>query len=749
MKNVFLSFNLENDKWFVTRVQLYLKRQQGLKVFLYDQHRDGDHFDEEIGTKIDLSKYFVFFRGQKVGTYQSKEALLWSEIHGNDQESHKLIIELPNPGPWPNELRIFKTGVHPYQVILNSGELNLKERHAAECAADLAQSINGKWIPYDGLPKRYIFDYEKDIIEQFASPRSAPEEKYLKEGCPEIWPKLIPTLGPKHYNPLKTSDIGSFRRPEDTVLVDVRSKYHRLETNACQADTGSCCLMKNGLTFLEAGPREMLHHGLQTPLNVGILVTGGIAPGINAVIAGLAERHILYWREQYKDPETENKPSLVIHSYLNGFSGLLEGRHHRVEFDHLGDENTQTNHALSAILNDANNGGAMLGTSRYDELSNTHSYEQRNEAMNRVLNRLWNEMIDILYVIGGDGSMKAAHSLHMLNEAWINKDPNHNPIARPVTIVGIPKTMDNDILWVWQSFGFMSAVEKASECLRLLHTEAISNPRLCIIQLFGSDSGFTVSHAALASLQCDAALIPEMQFDMDGLFQHIRKRLRARLQYVGEQRSPYGMVIMAETAVPEDWYCYVSWDEHLRRIKQTREELLDRIKDSKLQNAIRDQMDNNDTDKYTLDLSRDQVEAIITFLGNERRVYGQTPDALRTVSLHLVSQVLQHRIQTEMDIDPYWKTFRVFTSEPRHLLRSSPPSANDIISGRRFGTLAVDNAMAGYSDFMISQWLTEYVLVPLPLVVLGRKRVPAPGIFWKSVLAKTEQGDMNRHRPYV
>ena len=339
--------------------------------------------------------------------------------------------------------------------------------------------------------------------------------------------------------------------------------------------------------------------------------------------------------------------------------------------------------------------------------------------------------------------MKAAHSLNTLNQAWRNNNPNPNPNARAVTIVGIPKTMDNDILWVWQSFGFMSAVEKASECLRLLNTESISNPRLCVIQLFGSDSGFTVSHAAIASLLCDAALIPEMQFDMDGLFRHISSRLEPRLQHVHEQRSPYGMIIMAETAVPEDWYCYVRWHEHLLRIEQSKKELLYRIKDPKLKKEVANQLESPDTGKFTLNLSRDEVEAIITFVGNERRVYGQTPDALRTVSLRLVSQVLQHRIQTDMGPEPYWKSFRVFTSEPRHLLRSSPPSANDIISGRRFGTLAVDNAMAGYSDFMISQWLTEYVLVPLSLVVLGRKRVPAPGIFWKSVLAKTEQADMN------
>jgi len=55
------------------------------------------------------------------------------------------------------------------------------------------------------------------------------------------------------------------------------------------------------------------------------------------------------------------------------------------------------------------------------------------------------------------------------------------------------------------------------------------------------------------------------------------------------------------------------------------------------------------------------------------------------------------------------------------------------------GILAVDNAMSGYTDFMISQWMTEFVLVPLKLVVLGRKRVPKNGIFWKSVLANTGQ----------
>ncbi|MGA2991277.1 MAG: 6-phosphofructokinase [Candidatus Korobacteraceae bacterium] len=269
--------------------------------------------------------------------------------------------------------------------------------------------------------------------------------------------------------------------------------------------------------------------------------------------------------------------------------------------------------------------------------------------------------------------------------------------------------------WVWQSFGFMSAVEKACECLRLLQTEAVSNPRLCVIQLFGSDSGFTVSHTALASLQCDAALIPEIQFDMERLFQHMHTRLLPRYRFADNKtvspESPFGMIVMAETAVPEDWYRYVRWQEHLQRVGLDAENLLQHVVDPMARSFIQDQLASLTPKVPTVELSREEVEALILFVENGRRVYGETPDALRTASLRLVSEVLKYRIQHEMGKDAagkdtYWKTFRVFTNEPRHLVRSSPPSANDIIIGRRFGMLAVDNAMAGYTDFMISQWLT-------------------------------------------
>jgi 6-phosphofructokinase len=147
-----------------------------------------------------------------------------------------------------------------------------------------------------------------------------------------------------------------------------------------------------------------------------------------------------------------------------------------------------------------------------------------------------------------------------------------------------------------------------------------------------------------------------------------------------------------------------------------------------------------------LEEEKDAIRQYEALRADDRRIEGQTSDYLRSAGLKIVSKGLYHLLRNKdvrpdasYTIQPEWDQLRVFTNEPRHLLRAIPPSCADIITGHRLGTLAVDNAMAGYTDFMVSQWLTEYVLVPLRLVVLGRKRIPETGIFWKSVLAKTGQ----------
>jgi len=180
------------------------------------------------------------------------------------------------------------------------------------------------------------------------------------------------------------------------------------------------------------------------------------------------------------------------------------------------------------------------------------------------------------------------------------------------------------------------------------------------------------------------------------VFAHVWKKLKQRADQA--VAVSHGLVVMAETAIPIDCDKYLYEDY--------------------------------------VGLDQEERDAIQRFQADGRRVRGQTPDALRRAGLKLVSRVLEKRLR---DQGGDWSWYRVVTNELRHLVRSVDPGVQDAISAQRLGALAVDSALAGYTDFMISQWVTEYVLVPLKLVVLGRKRVPKEGIFWKSVLACTGQ----------
>ena len=379
----------------------------------------------------------------------------------------------------------------------------------------------------------------------------------------------------------------------------------------------------------------------------------------------------------------------------------------------------------------AREGGSIIGTSRVDQLIKDKA------LLDKVVNAILGQGIGLLYVIGGDGSMKLAHAL------WncANRDNvNHRPVKN-LSVVAIPKTMDNDILWVWQSFGFLSAVEKAREILTILDTEVKSNPRLCLLQLFGSDSGFVVSHtvAASGSDQCDAALIPEVKFSLRDLARYLRRRMYERKSADPSVIVPSGFVVMAETAIPTDAICYVDDEDQIPKdLRQDYEFIKEHIQ------LDRQYLKNM---SIMINLSEEEKEAIYEFhrmRRKDRRIQGQTSDTLRRAGLKIVSRGLQELISLPDPgfgafPQPDWEKLRIVTNEPRHVLRSIAPTCSDIIMGQRLGTLAVDNALAGYTDFMISQWLTEFVLVPLPLVVLGRKRIPMGGMFWKSVLAKTGQ----------
>lgn len=234
-----------------------------------------------------------------------------------------------------------------------------------------------------------------------------------------------------------------------------------------------------------AGPRRHLFHD-PSWTRVAIVTCGGLAPGLNAVIKGLVQ--VLHF-----DYGVRN-----IFGIPYGFRGLNPT--YRLSPIELTPELVDTLHEQ---------GGTILGSSRG---------EQDPSVMVDTLQRL---NINILFCVGGDGTLRGAHAIH---EEVVRR-------KLPISVVGIPKTIDNDLNLVDRTFGFETAVYKAAEIIYNAHMEARGAYNgLSIVKLMGRDSGFIAAYATLANTVVNICLIPEVQFSLhgkDGLLQALERRFHS------------------------------------------------------------------------------------------------------------------------------------------------------------------------------------------------------------------------------
>lgn len=237
------------------------------------------------------------------------------------------------------------------------------------------------------------------------------------------------------------------------------------------------------LQFEKGGPRQKLYFD---PSNTkcGIVTCGGICPGINDVIRSIVQTAYDHYGIR------------KVVGFRYGLEGLIPEYNHDVE---------ELN--PSKVFNIHEFGGTILGTSRGP---------QNTEVMVDTLERMG---INILFVIGGDGTMKAAKAL-------VGEIDKRN---LKIAIVGIPKTIDNDINFVTKSFGFQTAVEKTTEAIHCAHVEATSvNRGIGLVKVMGRESGFIAARAVLAMQEVDFVLVPESPFPLDGeygLLSAVEKRL--------------------------------------------------------------------------------------------------------------------------------------------------------------------------------------------------------------------------------
>lgn len=223
------------------------------------------------------------------------------------------------------------------------------------------------------------------------------------------------------------------------------------------------------VSFQVAGAHEKIYFDPKK-VKAGIVTCGGICPGLNNVIRSI----VMCLYNVYGCKR--------VIGFRYGLQGFIPKYGHEVIT--LSPEVVATIHER---------GGTMLGTSRGDQ-----SIEEIVDALERT-------NINQLYIIGGDGTLRAAQKI------W---DEIHTRNLK-IAVIGVPKTIDNDIAFVSQSFGFDTAVDIATSAISCAHIEATSSPYgIGLVKLMGRNSGFIATTAALSQRDVDFVLIPEVKFDL-------------------------------------------------------------------------------------------------------------------------------------------------------------------------------------------------------------------------------------------
>jgi len=227
---------------------------------------------------------------------------------------------------------------------------------------------------------------------------------------------------------------------------------------------------------------------------IGILTAGGDCPGINAAIRGVGKTAIV-------------KYGMTLVGISDGFTGMINKEYREL-----------TESDLSGILTV---GGTILGTSREKPFKS--SGKGKNEISKPVLIKEHYEQmgLDCLVCIGGNGTLKTAH---LLSQEGLN-------------VIGIPKTIDNDVWGTDLTFGFDSAVNIAVEAIDRLHSTANSHKRIMIIELMGHNAGWIALYSGIAG-GGDVILIPEIQYDDKKVAEYLLHRV--------SENKPYSIVVVAE-----------------------------------------------------------------------------------------------------------------------------------------------------------------------------------------------------------
>jgi ATP-dependent phosphofructokinase / diphosphate-dependent phosphofructokinase len=228
-------------------------------------------------------------------------------------------------------------------------------------------------------------------------------------------------------------------------------------------------------------------------MRFGVLTGGGDCPGLNAAIRAVVRRGLGGGHE--------------LLGFRYGWAGVMEG-----------DATPLTLQSTAGILP---RGGTILGTSR----TNPFSEQDGDQGLQAIRQTLAHHRVDALIAIGGEDTLGVALKLHQAD----------------VPVVGIPKTIDNDLDDTDVTIGFNTAVQIATDAIDRLHTTAESHNRVMVVEVMGRHAGWIATHAGIAG-GADAILIPEREFHIEEVCAHLRRR--------HQRGRSFSIVVVAEGAKP-------------------------------------------------------------------------------------------------------------------------------------------------------------------------------------------------------
>lgn len=254
---------------------------------------------------------------------------------------------------------------------------------------------------------------------------------------------------------------------------------------------------------------------------LGILTSGGDAPGLNAAIRALARTAL-------------NRYGMEVIGIEQGYRGLIENKYRIL-----------TEHDLSGILA---RGGTILGASREKPFKDRGWRNAEGSGAVDCIKKNYKHLrLDCLAVLGGNGSQTTADLL----------------VKEGLHIIGIPKTIDNDIMYNDMSFGFHTALDIATDAIDRLHTTAASHNRIMVIEIMGHKAGWLTLYAGIAG-GSDVIIIPEIPYRIESIAAHLQER--------SKRGKDFSIVAVAEGAVSID-----EKDMNKKALKESRQAMVGSI----------------------------------------------------------------------------------------------------------------------------------------------------------------------------